>query len=157
MALGLIGLLIAKPSVFEGPLSSLSGVWGIPSPNALAACKGHIDCGPSSSAPLSTQDTPALYGYPWTLWSARTRLVQKGQPPSWWSLSRQSHCNHLGLLHISLGAFSLFTHIPITENQISQLEQIIQSSLRTGSCFLNFVPDVWGRLGYEMHSQKGPS
>ena len=143
--------------MFEGLLSSLSGIWGIPSPYALAAHKGHIDRGPSSSAPLSTQDTPALYGYPWTLWSARTRLVQKGQPPSWWSLSRQSHCNHLGLLHISLGTFSLFSHIPIIENQISQLEQIIHWSLRTSSCFLNFVPDIWGRPGYEMHSQKGPS
>ena len=98
-----------------------------------------------------------LYGYPWTLWSARTRLVQKGQPSSWWSLSRQSHYNHLSLLHISLGASSLFSHIPIIENQISQLEQIIHWSLRTSSCFLNFVPDVWGRLGYDMHSQKGSS
>ena len=47
---------------------------------------------------LSTQDTLALYGYPWALWSARTR----GQPLNWWSLSGQRHCNHLGLLHISL-------------------------------------------------------
>ena len=135
MALGPIDLLIAKPSMFQGLLSSLSGIWGIPSPYALAARKGHIDRNPSSSAPLSAQDTPALYGYPWTLWSARTKLVQKGQPPSWWSLSRQSHCNHLGLLHISLGTFSLFSHIPIIENQISQLEQIIHWSLRTSSCF----------------------
>ena len=89
---------------------------------------------------LSIQDTLALYGYPWALWSARTRLAQKGQPPDWLSLSRQSHCNHLGLLHISLGVFSLFGHITIVENWISQLEQIVHWSLRASSCSLNFVP-----------------
>ena len=30
---------------------------------------------------------------------------------------------------------------------------MIHWSLRPRSCFLNFVPDVWGRLGYEIHSQ----
>ena len=70
------------------------------------------------------------------------------------SLSRKKHCNHLGLLHIFLGVFSLFVHIPIFKNWISQLEQMIHWSLRPRSCFLNFVPDVWGRLGYEIHSER---
>ena len=95
---------------------------------------------------LSTQSTLRLYGYPRTLWSARVRLTQKNQTLGWWSLSRQSHCNLLGLLHISQGTFSLFGHIPVTENQISQLEKIALRNLRTSSCFLNFVPDIWGRL-----------
>ena len=36
-------------------------------------------------------------------------------------------------------------HIPITENQISPLEQIIHQCLRTSNYFLNFVPGAdWG-------------
>ena len=31
---------------------------------------------------------------------------------------------------------------------------MIHWSLRPRSCFLNFVPDVWGRLGYEIHSER---
>ena len=96
-----------------------------------------------------------LVWVPVALWSARARLAQKSQLPLWQSLSRQSHCNHLGLLHTPLGAFRLLGHTPITESLKSQLEQIIHWSLRTSSCFLNFVPNVWDRLGYEMHSQKG--
>ena len=124
----------------------LSGIWGIPYANALDICKGHINCNPSPVPLSSTQGTLRLYGYPRTLWSARVRLAQKNQTLSWWSLSRQSHCNHLGLLHISQSTFSLFGHIPIIENQISQLEQIAHWNLKTSSCFLNFVPDIWGRL-----------
>lgn len=74
-----------------------------------------------------------------------------------WSMSGQDHCHHLGLLCISLDVFSLFGHIPIIENQIRQLEQIAQKVWGpppSSSCFLNFVSEVWGRLGYEMYSQK---
>ena len=36
-------------------------------------------------------------------------------------------------------------HIPITENQVSPLEQIFHQCLRTSNCFLNFVPGAdWG-------------
>ena len=38
-------------SMAEGP-PSLSGVWGIPSSNALAVCKEHIDRNSPSSAPF---------------------------------------------------------------------------------------------------------
>ena len=55
-------------------------------------------------------------------------------------------------LLISLGAFSLFDHIPITENRISQYQQIHHRSLRTGRHFLNFVPDSPGQTGYEIYS-----
>ena len=106
---------------------------------------------------LSTQGTLILSGYPWALWCTMARLGQKAWALLWWSLSGQSHCSHLSLLFTSLSAFSLFGHALIIENQISQLEQIAHWDLRTSSCFLNFVPDVWGRLGYEMYNQKGLS
>ena len=137
----------------EGPRRSLaSGPFPLPMPWLFA--KGTLITILPPVPLLSTQGTLALCGDPWALWPARARLAQKSWFPLWWSLSGQNHCNRLGLLHISLGAFSLFGHIPIPENQISQLEQIIHWSLRTSSCFLNFAPDGWGRLGYEMHSQR---
>lgn len=88
-------------------------------------------------------------------------LAQSNDPESLaslsWSVSEQGHCHHLGLLCISLDTFSLFGHIPIIENQIRQLEQIAQKVWGpppSSSCFLNFASEVWGRLGYEMYSQK---
>ena len=85
------------------------------------------------------------------------RLAQKAWVLLWWSLSGQSHCGHLSLLFTSLSAFSLFGHALIIENQISKLEQIAHWGLRASSSILNFVPDVWGRLGSEMYNQKGLS
>ena len=82
---------------------------------------------------LSSQSTLILSGYLWALWSTMARLAKKSWPFLWWSQSGHSHCHHLGLLFISLGVFSLFGHIPIIENQISQLEQITLRSLRTHS------------------------
>ena len=128
--------------------------------HSLFQCPGCLQRAYQSQSSLQCPFCPhrvtlALYGYPWALGSVRARLAQKSQLPLWWSLSGQNHCHHLGLLHISLGVFSLFGRIPITENQINQLEQTIHWGLRTSSCFLNFAPDVWGRLGYEMHSPKG--
>ena len=103
----------------EGPPSP-PGIWGAPSPSALAVCKGHIDHNPPSIAFVHTGYT-GLVG----LVVCQGQIGPEKPLPLWWSLSRQSHCNHVGLLHISLGAFRLFGHIPITENLISQLEQII--------------------------------
>ena len=40
----------------------LSGIWSIPYANALAICKGHINCNPSSSAPfVHTKYTEVVY------------------------------------------------------------------------------------------------
>ena len=60
-------------------------------------------------------------------------------------------------VHSSLGAFSLFSHLPGIENQGSQLERIVPWSLKSNSCFLKFGPGVRGRLGYDMHGQRGLS
>lgn len=57
LALSLISILIVKPLKAEG-LPLLSGIWGIPSVNVLAICKGHIDHSISSSV-LSVHTGPA--------------------------------------------------------------------------------------------------
>ena len=65
----------------RGPHCSLaSGVFPLPMPWLFAKDTSITILPPVPL--LSIQDTLALYGYPWDLWSARTR----GQPPNWWSL-----------------------------------------------------------------------
>ena len=107
------------PSVFwlknhqwlRGPRHSLaSGAFPLPMPWLFAEGTWITTLPPVPL--LSTQGTLALYGHPRALWSARARLAQKSRLPLWWSLSGQSHCNHLGHLHISLGVFSLFWPYP---------------------------------------------
>jgi len=53
-------------------------------------------------------------------------------------LSDQNHCHHLGLLHISLGVFSLFSHIPIIEKQLGQLEEIVHQESKDQQLFSEF-------------------
>ena len=52
------------------------------------------------------------------------------------------------------GSIEPFQPCPYYKNWISHLEQITHRGLRISSCFLNLTPDVYGRVGYEMHSQK---
>lgn len=101
---------------------SLTGIWNKPSASALAVWKGHTDPSLSSCVPSVTRGAVILSGYPRAMWFSLAKSAQRAWPPLCWFLSGQSHCHHLGLLFVSLGVFTLFGHIPIIENGISQLE-----------------------------------
>ena len=148
-------LSVGEPSKAEAP--GISGVGGIPSSSSLAVYK-------RASPPPSLLQCPSAHtGHPGLVWVPVGLVVHHGQlglqrltsPPvvSAWTKLQPSF---QPFAYFS-GNIEPFQPCPYYESWISYLEQIANRGLRTSSCFLNLAPDVCGRMGYGMHSQKGLS